>query len=244
MGDDSHPAEALLRRAHAARVRVAAGAALLAVFLVLAHVFSLHEHVPVYLEAARGLGAKGVLVHLAAYTVAALLALPLSPITVAAGATYGAAAGVAIGVPGVAVASSCAFVVGRLVARDPEALARGDGRLARAVRAIGAGGLPLVVALRLAPAVPFSILNFAFGATPTPLARFAAGSAIGTIPSQLGFALLGAVLAWPAGSARTAAEIALVAGGMAMSLAGLAAAVWVLRRTARARAPGTQPTAG
>ena len=47
-----------------------------------------------------------------------------------------------------------AFLVGRLVAQDPEALARGDGQFARAVRGIGAGGLPLVVALRLAPRGP------------------------------------------------------------------------------------------
>lgn len=241
MGEASHPADELLRRAHAARVRVAVGAALLGAFLVAAHLLALHEHVPVYLQAARGLGPRGVLVHLAAYVVAALLALPLAPITVAAGATYGGPAGVALGVVGVTLGSSAAFLVGRLVARDPQALARGEGRLARAVRAIGGGGLALVVALRLAPAVPFSILNFAFGATPTPLLRFAAGSAAGTIPSQVGFALLGAVLAWPPGPARTAAQVALVAGGLVMSLAGLAAAVRILRRGARAPvAPGVE----
>lgn len=221
----------LLARAHAARVRVLVGAALLAAFLVLAHALSLHERVPPFLEGARGLGAKGVLVHLAAYLVAALLALPLSPITVAAGASYGALAGTALAVPAIAVASSAAFLVGRLVARDPEALARGEGRVARAVRAVGRGGFRLVVALRLAPVVPFSFLNFAFGATPTPLAHFALGSLVGTIPSQLGYACLGAVLAWPAGPRRTAFEVALVAGAVVMSLAALAAAVEILRRS-------------
>ena len=221
----------LFARAHAARVRVLVGAALLAAFLVAAHAFSLHERVPPFLEAARGLGARGVLVHLVAYLVAALLALPLSPITVAAGASYGALAGAALAVPGIAVASSAAFLVGRLVARDPEALARGEGRVARAVRAVGRGGFRLVVALRLAPAVPFSILNFAFGATPTPLAHFALGSLVGTIPSQLGYACLGAALAWPAGPRRTAVEIALVTGGVVVSLVALAAALAILRRS-------------
>jgi uncharacterized membrane protein YdjX (TVP38/TMEM64 family) len=230
----AHPAEALLGRTRAARVRVAAGAALLLAVLAVAHLTSLHERVPAYLEAARGFGARGVLVHAAAYLVAALLALPLSPITVAAGATYGVLAGTLLAVPCVTLGASAAFLVGRLVvARDPDALARGEGRIARGVRAIGRGGLRLVVILRLAPAVPFSILNFAFGATPTSLARFALGSFVGTIPSQLGYALLGAVLAWPAGGARTAAEVALVAAGVILSLGAVAVAVVLLRALAR-----------
>jgi uncharacterized membrane protein YdjX (TVP38/TMEM64 family) len=211
---------------------VVVGAALLAAFLVLAHVLSLHEKVPPLLEASRGLGARGVVIHLVAYLVAALLALPLSPITVAAGATYGALAGAVLAAPAIAVASTAAFLVGRLVARDPEALAEGEGKVARAVRAIGRGGFRLVLVLRLAPAVPFSILNFAFGATPTPVAHFALATLVGTAPSQLGYALLGAVLAWPAGPGRTWAEAALLGGAVLMSLGGLAAAAAILRRGA------------
>jgi uncharacterized membrane protein YdjX (TVP38/TMEM64 family) len=219
----------LLARAHAARVRVVVGAALLAVLLVLANAFSLHERIPPFLEAARGLGAKGVLVHLAAYVVAALLALPLAPITVSAGATYGVAAGVVLGAPGVALASTAAFLVGRLIAPDPAVLALDDTRTARAVRAIGRGGFRLVLALRLAPAFPFSVLNFAFGATPTPVSHFALASLVGTAPSQLGYACLGAVLAMPAGAGRTAAQAALVVGAVVLSLAALAWAIAILR---------------
>jgi uncharacterized membrane protein YdjX (TVP38/TMEM64 family) len=219
----------LLARAHAARVRVVVGAALLGVLLAVAHVLHLHDRIPPFLEAARGLGAKGVLVHLAAYVVAALLALPLAPITIAAGATYGVAAGLAVGAPGVALASTVAFLVGRLVAPDPAALALDDTRTARAIRAIGRGGFRLVVVLRLAPAFPFSVLNFAFGATPTPLAHFALASLVGTAPSQLGYACLGAVLAWPAGPRRTAAEVGLVVAAAVLSLAALAWAVAILR---------------
>jgi uncharacterized membrane protein YdjX (TVP38/TMEM64 family) len=228
------PAEGdLLARAHAARVRVAVGAALLATVLVLAHALSLHERLPPLLEATRGLGGAGVLAHLAAYLVAALLALPLAPVTIAAGATYGAVPAVALGALGTTVAGSVAFLAGRLVARDPEALAAGETRTARAVRAVGRGGFRLVLALRLAPVVPFSVLNYAFGATPTPLAHFALASLVGTIPAQVGYACLGAVLAWPAGRARTAAEVGLVALGALASLVALAVAAAILRRGAR-----------
>jgi uncharacterized membrane protein YdjX (TVP38/TMEM64 family) len=223
--------------AQAARVRVVVGAVLLAAFLVLAHVLSLHERVPPFLEASRGLGAKGVLIHLAAYLTAALLALPLSPITVAAGATYGAVAATAIAAPAIALSSSAAFLAGRLVTRDPEALAQGEGRLARALRAVGRGGFRLVLVLRLAPVVPFSILNFAFGATPTPVAHFALASFLGTAPSQLGYACLGAVLAWPPSPGRTAAEAALVAAALLASLGAIGAAAALLRRATAEPSP-------
>lgn len=219
----------LLARAHAARVRVVAGALVLGVLLLLAHALSLHERIPPVLEAARGLGVKGVAIHLVAYVIAALLALPLAPITVSAGATWGVAAGVAMGAPGAALASTAAFLVGRLLAPDPAALAVDDSRTARAARAIGRGGFRLVVVLRLAPAFPFTVLNFAFGATPTRVSHFALGSLLGTLPSQLGYACLGAVLAWPPSPRRTAAEVALVAGAVVLSLAALAWAIAILR---------------
>jgi uncharacterized membrane protein YdjX (TVP38/TMEM64 family) len=149
---------------------------------------------------------------------------------VIAGATWGALAGAAIGTPGATLGGCAAFLAGRLVARDPAALARGEGRLARWARAIGRGGLRLVLLLRLAPVVPFSLLNFAFGATPTRFSHFALGSLVGTIPSQLAYAFLGAVLAWPAGPARTRAELALVAGAALLSLAASAGVVALLRR--------------
>ncbi len=113
--------------------------------------------------------------------------------------------------------------------------------MARAFRAVSRGGFRLVLVLRLAPALPFSILNFAFGATPTPLAHFAAASFLGTAPSQLGYACLGAVLAWPAGPRRVAAEAALVAGAVVMSLAAVAAAAAILRRAGGARPPRGSP---
>ncbi|HEX9401734.1 MAG TPA: VTT domain-containing protein [Anaeromyxobacter sp.] len=239
MADRPSPAEDLIGHAHAVRVRVVFGAALLATVLVVAHALSLHERVPVLVEGARAAGPKGVLVHLAAYLVAGLLALPLSPLTVAAGAAYGPLAGAALGIPAATLASCAAFLVARLVARDPAALARGDGRIARATRAVGDGGLRLVLLLRLAPVVPFSVLNFAFGATPTRLSHFALGSLVGTIPSQLGYACFGAVLAWPAGPARNAAEVALVVGAAVVSLAATFGVVALLRRRRAGVGPRT-----
>jgi uncharacterized membrane protein YdjX (TVP38/TMEM64 family) len=226
-----HAEELIGPRGRGIARRAAVGAALLAAALVLARFVSLESRTSGWLEAARGAGPGGVLVHAALYLVAALLGLPVSPLTVAAGAAHGALRGAALGVPAATVGACCAFLVGRLIARDPGALARGEGRLARAARAIGRGGLRLVLLLRVAPVVPFSILNFAFGATPTRLSAFALGSLLGSIPSQLGYAILGTVLAWPLGPARTSAEIALIVGAALLTFVGTTGAIWVLRRT-------------
>lgn len=228
----------LLGRARNYRRRLAVGVVLLAVVLAAANALSLNERIPGFLDAARGLGAWGIAVYLAAYVAAALLAIPVSPITVAAGATYGALAGAVIGVFSVVVSGSCAFLVGRFVASHPHALAIGSGRVARAVRAIGRGGLRLVLVLRLAPVMPFSILNFAFGATPTTLAQFALGSLVGTIPSQLGYALLGSVVTWPPGPARIAAQAGLVTAAVLLSVAATTGAIAILKRAPPGNPPG------
>ena len=220
----------LLGSARNHRRRFALGAALLAALLVAANALHVDQRIPGVLEAARGLGARGVLLFVAVYVVGALLALPVAPVTVAAGATYGALAGAALGVPSVTLAGAAAFLVGRFLAAHPHAFAIGSGRVARAVRAIGRGGLRLVLVLRLAPVVPFAVLNYAFGATPTTLRQFALGTFVGTIPSQLGYAFLGAVVAWPPGPERIAAEVSLVAGAVLLSVAATAGALAILRR--------------
>jgi uncharacterized membrane protein YdjX (TVP38/TMEM64 family) len=220
----------LLGRVRNHRRRFAIGAAVLAAVLVAANALHLDQKIPGVLEAARGLGPAGVLLFAAVYVVGALLALPVAPVTIAAGATYGTLAGTALGVPSVTLAGCCAFLVGRFLATHPHAFAAGSGRVARSVRAIGRGGLRLVVVLRLAPVVPFALLNYAFGMTPTTLREFALGTFVGTIPSQLAYAFLGAIVTWPPGPARNLAQVGLVVAASVASIAATAGAIRILRR--------------
>jgi uncharacterized membrane protein YdjX (TVP38/TMEM64 family) len=228
--DRAGSAGELLGRARNHRRRFVLGAALLAVVLVAANALHVDQRVPGVLEAARGLGGWGVLLFVAVYVAGSLLALPVAPVTIAAGATYGTLAGAALGVPSVALAACCAFLVGRFLATHPLAFASGSGRVAKAVRAIGRGGLRLVLVLRLAPVVPFSVLNYAFGMTPTTLREFALGSLVGTIPSQLAYAFMGSVVTWPPGPERTLAQAGLVVAAVAASVAATAGAIAILRR--------------
>jgi len=124
VSEPSQAEQLLPARAPALR-RAVGGAVLLAVVLLAAHALSLDDRARVYLDAARGAGLAGVLLHAVAYVGAALLGLPLSPITAAVGAAYGPIAGAALAVPAATIGACSAFVVGRVVARDPETIARG-----------------------------------------------------------------------------------------------------------------------
>jgi membrane protein DedA with SNARE-associated domain len=224
----------LLARAHAARVRVVVGAALLGAVLVVAHVLDLHARVPPLLASARGLGPAGVLVHLGVYLVAALVGLPLSPVTLAAGATYGALAGAAIAVPGITIASCAAFLVGRhfgshVTERFPRlgaAVPRVDQLLKR-WRWIAVIALRFMYGLRIAGPV-------LIGAGTMPAWEFVAANALGAV---LWAAIIGG-LGYVAGHAveRMLGEVVHAEKLLLVIVAIIAVVVFVVHTVARRRA--------
>jgi uncharacterized membrane protein YdjX (TVP38/TMEM64 family) len=63
------------------------------------------------------------------------------------------------------------------------------------VRGLGTRqGFWTLVFLRLIPVMPFSALNFGFGATPLSARTYALASLAGSFPTCLGFAIAGAWL--------------------------------------------------
>jgi len=175
--------------------RVALGLGLLVAIPFTVRAFGLADGLAAVAGMLRGMGPAGVALHGLAYLPAALLGLPLAPLTVAAGLAYGPVAGAALAVPAVAAGSCLAFGAGRLaVARDPAAAARGDGRMARLARALGRCGFGALLVLRLVPVTPFNVLNFALGASPCRFRDFALAALLGTAPSALAWAIAGALL--------------------------------------------------
>ena len=61
----------------------------------------------------------------------------------------------------------------------------------RLARAGGREGFLLLVVLRLIPAVPYNLINYAFGLTPMSLGTYLAASAIGIIPGTVVFINIG-----------------------------------------------------
>lgn len=62
---------------------------------------------------------------------------------------------------------------------------------ARLKKAGGRKGFLLLIILRLIPAVPYNLINYAFGLTEMPFAAYVLGSAIGIIPGTLIFINIG-----------------------------------------------------
>lgn len=179
----------------AARRRLLVGALILVALVVAARLAGLERWVAPAVAWLRGLGPAGVALLALAYVPVALAGLPMALPGMAAGAAFGVAAGAAIAIPANAAAACLPFLVGRLlVGRDPGLLARGEGRVARAARALGRGGFRLVLLLRLSWVAPFGLLNYAFGATPCRLRDFVLGTLLGSAPISVGYAWAGAAM--------------------------------------------------
>jgi len=215
------------------RARVRAAALVLGAVALLAAVrfLPVGEVVAALADRIRGTGPAGVATFGAAYVAAELLALPLAPFTLGAGWAFGALLGAAVTVPATTVGATAAFALTRALVRQPDRLAAGEGRLSRALRTAGEGGFRLVFLLRLSPLTPFSVLNFAFGATPMRTRDFALATFLGTIPSALAYGFLGSLLARPGDP---------IPGGPWLAAAGVAATLgiaWALRSRLAGGAP-------
>ncbi len=161
-------------------------------------------------------GPMGAAVFVAGYAVLVLLPAPKALLTALGGALYGLWLGALLSWAAAITGATVAFWLGRLLGRDAvDRLTR--GRLARADRLLSEHGFGAVVAVRLVPVLPFTVINYASGLTGVRWPHYLAGSALGMVPGSLAYAALGAWGADPWGIlAGVAALVALVVvGGLA-----------------------------
>jgi len=181
-------------------------------------------YLPAFQRWVEGLGALGPLAFVAGYAIAVVAFVPGSALTLAAGAIFGVAKGTAIVLVAALLGSTAAFLVARHLARAAiERRLAGDARFAAIDRAIGAQGRRIVLLLRLSPVFPFNLLNYALGLTRVSLLDYAIAG-LGMLPGTLLYVYLGsaagAALAAAGGAReRTPAEWALLAVGLAATLA-------------------------
>ena len=175
--------------------RSIAVAALVAALLCLGALSPLGAWLEHLLRAARGAGPLGALLYAAAFVPAALLLLPSAPLAVGAGHAFGPVQGTLVATVGTALGATAAFQAGRRLGGDGvrRMLAR-SRRLAPFTRVLERAGFEVVLWLRLSPLVPFSLLNYAFGATGLRACDYAAATALGLLPGCAMYALLGSVL--------------------------------------------------
>lgn len=152
----------------------------------------------------------------ALYAVVSLSPLPKTVFTLAAGALFGLAAGVAVVVSGAMLGAVAALYLGRLLGRDTVRWLTG-GRLDRFDAMLAGRGLRTIVVARLIPVVPFTAVNYLAGLTSVRLRDFVAGTAVGILPATTAYVTVGAYGwqpgAWPMWAA-LATLLVLTLGGL------------------------------
>jgi uncharacterized membrane protein YdjX (TVP38/TMEM64 family) len=182
------------------------------------------------------LGATGPLLILALALIHAVIFYPAEIVDAAAGFAYGFFPALALMMVGWVLSGLLCWAVGHRVARPLLDRWFGEERFERIERAIERGGPTLLLAMRLIPILPFSIVSYAAGAARVPVWRFIWTTALGYLPITViavyfGTKLEGLSLTDP-----------LVLGSALALLALLAAGHWAMRRQSRRLAPAAAST--
>jgi uncharacterized membrane protein YdjX (TVP38/TMEM64 family) len=148
-------------------------------------------------------GALAPLVFVLGYAAAVVAFVPGSLLTLAGGALFGVGRGTLYVFIAAVLGSSLAFLIARYLARGAvESRLAGNPKLAAIDRAIAGDGRRIVFLLRLSPAIPFSVLNYALGLTKVRFTDTLA-AAIGMLPGTLLYVYSGKLIG----------DIAALAGG-------------------------------
>jgi uncharacterized membrane protein YdjX (TVP38/TMEM64 family) len=142
---------------------------------------------------ADGYGAAGPLVFVALSASLTVVFFPGPLLAGASGLLFGTAVGTPVSLVAATLGASLAFCLGRWWAHD--AVEEIAGPRTRALRAwVGRKGFLAVLYARIAPGMPYNVVNYAAGLTPVRLATFAAATAIGAAPRAFAYTALGGQL--------------------------------------------------
>lgn len=202
------------------------------------------RYVPQFTAWVRDLGPMGPIAFILGYVLAAVVGIPGSLLTLAAGAIFGLWFGVAYVFVGATLGSAAAFLVSRYVARGlVERRVAGNARFQSIDRAIAADGRKIVFLLRLSPVFPFTLLNYALGLSRVRFGDYLIAS-VGMLPGTMLYVYYG----------KLAGDVAAVAGGVApargagyytvlgLGLAATIAVTAVITRAARRALQSAQNT--
>jgi uncharacterized membrane protein YdjX (TVP38/TMEM64 family) len=128
------------------------------------------------------LGVAGPLLILGLALIHAVVFYPAEIVDAAAGFVYGFFPALALMMFGWLLSGLICFAIGRSVARPLLDRWFGTARFERAEAAIERGGATLLLAVRLVPIIPFSLVSYAAGAARVPLWRFIWTTVAGYLP--------------------------------------------------------------
>ena len=176
--------------------------------------------------AGNGLWAPLVFFLLCAAGTAAFFPKPV--LATASGLLFGILPGLAIAVVGFTTGALIAFFIGRLAGRRSVARRLGSGRLRVLDAVFARNGLAATLVLRLLPVIPFAVSNYGAGVTAVAPTSFAAGTALGLVPTTA----LAATLGDAALDLDSPRSIAAAAAWLVLALVGVVWGGLLLRRAA------------
>jgi uncharacterized membrane protein YdjX (TVP38/TMEM64 family) len=137
------------------------------------------------------MGLWAPLAYVLAYIAVVVLMLPAFLLIMAGGAVFGTVLGTTLAMAGAMIGGIAAFLIARHLARARVAnrVAK-NATLAAIDRSIGEDGMRLIFLLRLSPAIPFVLSNYALGVTRVRFSHFVVGT-LGLVPIVLTFAAFG-----------------------------------------------------
>jgi uncharacterized membrane protein YdjX (TVP38/TMEM64 family) len=154
-------------------------------------VLALRDGIPDVRRTVQDAGLWAPLLFVLLHGVVAVTPVPRTVFTVAAGVLFGSVTGALLAVTGTAIAAVAAFWLVRLVG-GPLVERHAHRRGVAWVRSrLDRSGLLAVVSLRLIPAVPFSVMNYASALSGVRFAPYLLGTVIGVLPGTLAIVVLG-----------------------------------------------------
>jgi uncharacterized membrane protein YdjX (TVP38/TMEM64 family) len=133
-------------------------------------------------ESLDSLGAAGPLLILALTLLHSFVFYPAEIVDAAAGFLYGFFPALGLAMAGWILSGLICFAIGRSLARPLLDRWFGKERFERIEATIDRGGATLLLAMRLIPILPFSIVSYAAGAARVPTWRFIWTTAVGYLP--------------------------------------------------------------
>jgi len=147
-----------------------------------ASIAAIHGETSEVREQIKSLGAWGPVIIVALGVLHSVVPYPAEIVNAAAGFAYGFFGGLGIVVIGWMISAIVCYWFGTGVARPLLDRWFGAARFARYERMVERGGITLLIALRLLPIVPFSLISAAMGAARVPFPRYCWTTAIGFLP--------------------------------------------------------------
>lgn len=140
-----------------------------------------------------GLGAIAPIVFIILYIVITVSFLPASIVTLGAGVVFGVVKGSLFVFIGAMLGAAAAFLIGRYVARDwVGSKIAGNEKFKAIDEAIAREGRKIIFLIRLSPAFPFNLLNYALGLTKVSLKDYVLGTT-GILPGTVMYVYLGSL---------------------------------------------------